>query len=353
LFKNLKGPLLVLSVSVIIVNFNGVNLLPDCLDGLEAQTRPPDEVILIDNGSVDDSTALIRDRYSWVHLLAMDQNLGFAAGNNRGIRESKGDVVVLLNNDTVPSAGFVEAIVQPLEDDPSLSAVAGTLLFSDNEEFVASSGIDVVVNGLSLDYGTGASWRKHPATFEVFGPSAGAAAYRKSALEDVDLFPEPFFLYLEDADLAWRLRLRGHRTVGTSSAWVLHEYSASSIEGSPLKNFHLSRNRVWTLLRCWPDSFWSRFWWPVLKYEIGAVGFGIITRNWALLRGRILGWTAFARLRPTRRRIQSRSSYVEGELLYWLRSAPTVRNIFRGRSVIRTLSRSRVPDEDNREHLIS
>lgn len=325
------------TISVVIVNFNGETLLEDCLDGLEAQTRAADEVILVDNCSTDASVELVRRNYPWVDLIELDKNRGFAVGNNVGIRASVGEIVVLLNNDTIPSVGFIESITAPLENDPEISAVAGTLLFASEPDIVASAGIDVYENGLALDAATGTSWRDLSYRFEVFGPSAGAAAYRRSALDEVEHFPEPFFLYLEDVDLAWRLRLRQHRSVGLTSAWVLHVYSASSVEGSPLKDYFLSRNRPWTLIRCWPATFWKRFWWPLLKYEAGAVMYGLLTRRWALIRGRLDGWRGYWRLRRVRRRIHSASSSSETELLYWMRSNPSVRNIFQGRSVIKAM----------------
>jgi GT2 family glycosyltransferase len=326
-------------LSIVIVNYNGIQLLRDCLSGLEAQTRSPDEVIVVDNASTDDSQKLIRQEFPWVHLIESSENLGFASGNNLGIRSSCGDVVILLNNDTVPSPGFVEAIAQPLEDDPSLSAVSGTMLFSEHVNLVATCGIEIYENGLALDRSTGENWRSLVSGTDVFGPSGGAMAIRRPALFDVELFPEPFFLYLEDADLAWRMRLRGHRTVLSADAWVHHVYSASAGEGSPFKDYFLARNRAWTLIRCWPDEIWYRNWPLALRYEIGAVVYSLMTWKWASIRGRIDGWLAFRRLRRVRRYIQSRSTASPEELLYWLRSEPSVRDILRGRRVIDTLTR--------------
>lgn len=327
-------------VAVVIVNYNGIALLPDCLDGLEAQTRAADEVIVVDNASSDESAGLIRRAYPWVSLVELSENLGFAGGNNVGIRASSSDVVVLINNDTVPSPGFVESIVSCFDADEMIAAVAGVMLFSNHVTRVATTGIEVYENGLALDHNVGSDWRSLPDVCEVFGPSGGAAAYRRSALDAVDLFPEPFFLYLEDVDLAWRLRLRGYRSVSCSAAWVHHVYSASAVEGSSLKNYYLARNRAWGLIRYWPTAIWRRNWWRVLAYEVGAIAYALLTRRWSSIRGRFDGWSEIARLLRSRARIQRRTTEDPAELLYWMRSAPSVRNIFRLQNVVRLMTRS-------------
>ncbi len=329
-----------MNVSVIIVNFNGMEFLPACLDGLQAQTRAVDEVIVVDNGSTDGSPECVCDFYPYVRLIATGENLGFAAGNNRGIRASSGDCLILLNNDTVPGPSFIESVLEPLERADPVSAVAGVLVFSTNPDRVATAGIEIFDNGLALDARTGEVWRDLPAEFSVFGPSGGAMAVRRSALDDIELFPEPYFLYLEDVDLAWRLRLREHETVARSDAWALHVYSGSSGHESPLKDYYLARNRIWTLIRCWPGSFWRRFWWNVLLYELGALGFGVVRFRPEIVRGRLAGWAGYARLRQTRKQIQQSVTSAPAQLLYWVCPAPAARVHLGLRRTIARLSRA-------------
>lgn len=116
-------------VSIIIVNFNGKHLLAPCLDALRKQTYPSEhfEVIVSDNGSTDGSVELLRDRYAWVHVLENERNLGFALGNNVAIRAAKGDYVILLNNDVVPTKTWLENMVKAAEDFPSAGLVTGHL----------------------------------------------------------------------------------------------------------------------------------------------------------------------------------------------------------------------------------
>src|SRR5206468_12688963 len=110
----------------------------------------------------------------------------------------------------------------------------------------------------------------------VFGASGGAAAYRLDVFREIGGFCEPFFLYLEDVDFAWRLRLHGWEAVWAPAARATHVYSASAGEGSPLKRRLQARNRIWTLARCLPSEMWVRDWRAILAFDVGAVGYGAI-----------------------------------------------------------------------------
>src|SRR5205085_10407030 len=104
--------------SVIIPAWNGAALLPACLDALARQAPPPLEIIVVDNASSDGTAALLADRYPQVRLLGQTQNLGFAGGCNAGLRAARGDLLVLLNQDTVPEGGWLEALLKAFERQP-------------------------------------------------------------------------------------------------------------------------------------------------------------------------------------------------------------------------------------------
>jgi GT2 family glycosyltransferase len=317
------------SVSLVIVSYNGRDLLCDCLESIQAQIRPPDETIVVDNGSSDGTPSRVRERFPWVALVEAQGNLGFAGGNNLGIRRSSGDIIVLLNNDTLASPGFISEIVKPIMERDEIGSVAGTLLFSNAPDRVASAGIEVFENGLALDRHIGRRWLDLPQGEPVFGASAGAVAYRRAALDQSGLFSEPFFLYLEDVDLAWRLRWQGWECVHACAAHVLHAYSASEGKGPAPKHYYMARNRVRTLVRCWPLLAWRNHWWRVGLYELGALAFGVATLNRHAISGRLGAWLDLRELLRERRSVLAGARAGDRQLLYWIRSSPRYRDVVR------------------------
>ena len=123
----------------------------------------------------------------------------------------------------------------------------------------------------------------------VFGASGGAAAFRLAAFSAVGGFAEAFFMYLEDVDLAWRLRSAGWSAVWAPQAVATHAYSASAGEGSALKRRLLARNRIWTLARCLPKEAWQRDWRSIVVFDCVAMLGGCLRGDWAATRGRIEG----------------------------------------------------------------
>src|SRR5437762_5437862 len=229
--------------SVIILNWNGARLLPECLSALARQTYRDFELLLVDNGSIDGSAALLDDlertlQPAWLaapllrmaRVIRNNQNVGFAEGNNVAIRLSDARYIVALNNDAIPEPQWLGELVTTAHSaHPSVGMVASTMLFDRRPDYVASAGITIHHDGVALDRGLGmlAADLEALGTKPVFGPSAGAALYKSAMLCDVGLFDERFFSYLEDADLAWRARSRGWRALHNPRARVLHEYSAT------------------------------------------------------------------------------------------------------------------------------
>jgi GT2 family glycosyltransferase len=318
------------SISVVIATYNGWTLLRPCLESVVPQLRPRDDVIVVDNGSVDGTVERLRRDFPACRVIDFARNRGFAAANNAGIAASTGDIVVTLNNDTLACLGLMEAIRSRFAADGAegrLGAIATTMLFATRPDLVASAGIEVYQNGLALDRAVGAARASLSGPVEVFGPSAGAAAYRRAALDDAGWFPESFFMYLEDVDLAWRLRLRGWTTLHLPDAAVVHAYSASSVEGSPFKRRLLARNRLWVLARCLPSGLWRRHRRQVLTYDLLALGYAATRGDMASIRGRAEGLAGLRARLGERERVQRRSRIEGNSLELLIRSAPPARRL--------------------------
>jgi len=202
-------------------------------------------------------------------------------------------LVVYVNPDMSLSPDFVEQLVAPFEHHDRLGAVAGTLVFDSAPAVIASAGIDLHRNGVAIDRQLGEPLRGGlPAP--VFGASGGAAAYRRSAFLGAGGFPEHFFMYLEDVDLALRLQLGGWDALWQPRAVARHAYSASATEGSPFKRRLIARNRIWTLVRCFPAALLPGSAGPLALYDFCAFGYGLVGDRPAAL-GRA---EALARLLP-------------------------------------------------------
>ncbi len=305
--------------SVVILNWNGARLLPECLSALARQTYRDFELLLVDNGSIDGSAALLDDLdlSPWPGWLAAplpglarvirnNQNVGFAEGNNIAIRLSDARYIVALNNDAVPEEQWLAELVSTLKSaHPTVGMAASTMLFDRRPDYVASAGISIHRDGVALDRAMGmrATDLEGMGTRPVFGPSAGAAIYKSAMLRDVGLFDERFFSYLEDADLAWRARSRGWRALHNPRAKVLHIYSATGGQNSPFKTTLVSRNRVWLLYKNMPEVLLRRYWPIVLRYDILAATSNLVNGNRHLLRGRLQALHALSRFTEDRRKI--------------------------------------------------
>ncbi len=326
-------------VTVAIVNYNGGSTILDCLRALVAQMAAED-ILIVDNASADGSLRTIHATFPEINILPLRRNVGFArAVNLAASRVDHDGALITLNPDTVPDPAFIESLVQPLNDDPRLGSTAGTLVFSSNPSIVASAGICVHRNGVALDDRLGERFDNNSAAFRtVFGPSGGAAAYRLSAFRDAGGLCEAFFLYLEDVDLAWRLRLRGWESVNVSAAVATHDYSSSAGEGSAFKRHLLARNRIWTLARCLPKECWIRDRAAILAFDLLAAGYGTVTRDTASLNGRAAALAGLPRRLRERSAIHSASSVETAEIAKWIQPAISPTRLLRLRRLTATFA---------------
>ncbi len=232
-------------------------------------------MLLVDNGSTDGSAEHVRRRWPAVRVLEAGRNLGFAAGNNAGMREARGRHIVLINNDTRARPGWLRGLVETAESDPRIGAVASKLVFMDRPHVIQNAGSLVLTDGSGADRGTGEEDHgQYERREEVFAACGGAALYTRAMLDDVGLFDEAFFNYYEDTDLSWRMRLRGWKVVYEPAAVVEHVHSATGVEWSPFFIFHVDRNRLFMILKNAPPGFvlrsFARF--AYLSARLGARG---------------------------------------------------------------------------------
>jgi GT2 family glycosyltransferase len=329
-------------VAVVLVNYNGAEHLPACLAALAAQSVAH-RTLVVDNASRDGSARSAHAAFPDVAFIPLRRNVGFARAVNLAAERLEGsaDVLVTLNPDTVPAPEFLEQLLVPLHADPEVASVAGTLVFASRPDVIASAGIVVHRNGVALDARLGEP-RPAPGSDPeaVFGASGGAAAFRLAAFRAVGGFPEAFFMYLEDVDLAWRLRAAGWRAVWAPGALATHAYSATAREGSPFKRRLLARNRLWTLARCLPREAWARDWRSIVWFDIVASVASLVYGDWAALRGRVEGILGLPlRLSERTKVIQQASTCRSWALLDpWIAPPISIRRLLRLRRMTARLA---------------
>lgn len=247
-------------VTVAIVNWNGERYLERCLSALLAQTVAPDEIILVDNASSDASLEIVR-RFPTVRLLAQNENLGFARANNLAINAASGDSgwIALLNPDAFPEPRWLEELLLAALNNPGFDIFGSKLVNAAEPSLMDGAGDAYHISGLVWRVGHGAPAPSRPErTREVFSPCAAAALYRRGMLIEAGGFDEDYFCYVEDVDLGFRLRLKGHRSLYVPTS-VAHHVGSGTTGGqhSDFAAYHGHRNLVWTFVKDMPGPlFW-------------------------------------------------------------------------------------------------
>jgi GT2 family glycosyltransferase len=248
-------------VSIIIPVWNGREVLPACLDALLAQGYPNFEVIVVDNASADGSADFVSRNYSQVRLIRNRRNLGFARGCNVGLRAAQGDAMVLLNQDTVAQAGWLEALVSALSD-PQVGVAGCKILETDGKTLNHCGGSLDIMSARTQHRGAGEPDEgQYDEAVDVEYVTGAALAVRRDVLEHVGLLDERFFPgYYEDADFCLRVREAGFRIRYAPDAVVIHHVSTSTHQHWVHRRFYYYRNRLlFALKHLTPAKFVTQF----------------------------------------------------------------------------------------------
>jgi len=278
-------------IAVVIVNWNGRSLLDECLGSLVSQTPLPERIFLVDNGSTDGSSEHVRAAWPAVSVLETGANLGFAGGNNVGIRAALAagaDAVLLLNNDAQLLPGALERLVSALHGGGrAVAAAAPKILYRSTPDVIwAAGGRFDWWRGVAVDRGLNErDTGQYAHAEEVESATACCLLVRGDAFREVGLLDESYFMYFEDADFAARLGRAGYKIMYQPEARVLHDVFGSS-GGAPdrpsrLALYYSTRNRSRFITTHAPD--------PLRR--LVAHGFTIASRIVRLLQ-------ALARSRP-------------------------------------------------------
>ena len=239
--------------SVVIPNYNGIRYLKNCLLSLQKCECEDFEVIVVDNGSTDGSDLLPDSLKLNVRLIKLNENTGFAHAVNVGIREAKGEYVILLNNDTEVESGFVRKLTEALKKNRKAFSASAMMVDMNNREVLDGAGDYYCALGWAFAYGKGKKTEECDKGRKIFSSCAGACIYDKAKLEITGLFDELHFAYLEDVDLGYRARIAGFDNIYEPAAVVYH--AGSGFSGSRYNEFKIklsSRNSVYLILKNMP-----------------------------------------------------------------------------------------------------
>lgn len=300
------------------LNFNGSEMVLECLQSVMQQQPALEQIVCVDNASSDGSAEAIAQRFPDVKLIRLPTNQGFAGGMNRGIESTSSEFVALLNLDVTLAPDYLLNCVKTLQSDPGLGGVTGKLLraVESKPAILDSTGHIVYRNRRAVDRGelepdTG----QYDDRLQLFSICGAAPCYRRKMLDDVaidgEVFDEDFFAYFEDFDLSWRAQLKGWRFAYVPAAVGRHHRGGSGGKASTQILAYNHRNRLLVMLRNDHPASFFRHLGGIAYTELRATLHMLKLRPAALL----LAWTEFACLVP--RQLAKRRTIQAGRTVGW------------------------------------
>lgn len=234
-------------VSIITINYNDAQVTKDMLKSLRGLSYSNYEVIVVDNASPNENPDSIKKEYPEVHLLKSEVNLGFAGGNNLGVKASKGEFLLFINNDTIVPENFIQPLVKTLQEDKSIGMVSPKIKFHWDDSLIQYAGY-TPMNHWTIRNNSIGYHEKDSGLYDVPSETAsihGAAMMvPKNVLEKVGMMTEIYFLYYEEHDWAEMIKRAGYKIYYQPKSYILHKESLATGKFSPLKTYYIARNRI-------------------------------------------------------------------------------------------------------------
>ena len=327
-------------VSVSIVTCNSGRYIRRCLEAVLRQEGIPLEVVVLDNASTDDTRQILKDFRGRIRVIASDRNLGFAEGQNRAIRSSDSEWALTLNPDVLLLPGFIRSLRDAAQDDPEAGSVCGKLLSIGPgfrklaEPRIDSTGIFFTPAMRHFDRGWHEPDNPSFRNLEyVFGASAAAALFRRRMIDDVSIggsfFDPDFFVYREDADVAWRALLLGWRCIYTPAAVAYHVRTVTRANRRSLPaliNMHSVKNRFLMRIKNATGGVYRRYWLPMTLRDLVVLGASVVWEPTSLAAYWHLA-KCLRRALDQRRQIMSRRRVSDEVLAQWFSFEPAAQPI--------------------------
>jgi GT2 family glycosyltransferase len=285
-------------VTAAVLNYDGRELLEVILPTLAAQDYEDFEILVLDNGSSDDSVPYMQEHWPHVRVLsAGPENVGVAAALNIAVAHAQGELVALLNNDIELEPGWLGLLVAALDRHPEAATAAGKLLSYYRRDTLDSTGDVFTDAAVAFGRGTGeVDCGQYDREDRVFAPTAGAALYRASALADVGPFDESFWAYFEDVDWGLRALIKGHSSWYVPAARGYHMGSRTTRPTVNRRYYRLQhRNTLGLLVKDVPARFIVRRLHRIVAHHLMSL---LYSTRAGLLRAHLEGWAATLPMLP-------------------------------------------------------
>lgn len=262
------------NASVIIPNWNGKELLEDCLKSLQNQTSNNFEVILVDNNSTDNSISFVTENFPQVKIIRLNKNYGFARAINEGVKASSAEYVILLNNDTSVDKNWIKSLVECADKYKEIISVNSKLLNFYNRKII--DGVGILINEVGQARSIG--WNeKDLGQYEkeeyIFGATGGASLFKRKEFLKLGGFNENYFMYSEEVDFAFRAQFAGFKSLYCPKALVFHKHKATSKKLPNHIEYWQFRNMTMTIIKDFPSFllFKKYRWLKILLVNLNTV----------------------------------------------------------------------------------
>lgn len=291
----------IIQLSIITINYNGLKDTCELIDTLPLEDNSI-EVIVVDNGSTQDEVTTIEERYPQVKVIRSKENLGFAGGNNLGIKAAQGKYLLFLNNDTLlkPLASDLRPLLTRLESSPKMGMICPKIKFSWGNQLIQFAGYTpltpITIRNKAIGCGEvdhGQYNTAHPTPYA----HGAAMMIKREVIEKAGLMPECYFLYYEELDWSMMIRRAGYDIWYEPACTIFHKESQTTGQNSPLRTYYITRNRLLFAQR--NQSGMTKYF--TYLYLIGIVAIRDILkytfqRRWDLVRATIRGGLSFIKL---------------------------------------------------------
>lgn len=234
-------------VSIITINYNESDVTMEMLESLNNLTYKNVEVIVVDNASPNDNPESIKENFPQITLIKSEENLGFAGGNNLGVKAAKGNYLLFINNDTIVPKEFIEPLVETLSNDRLIGMVSPKIKFHWDPSLIQYAGY-TPMNHWTIRNNSIGYRQKDEGGFDVPGETesihGAAMMVPRHVIDKVGLMTEIYFLYYEEHDWAQAIKRAGYKIYYQPKSYILHKESLSTGKFSPLKTYYISRNRI-------------------------------------------------------------------------------------------------------------